>query len=487
MLLAIVNICFAVLAVILFQQSPGAYDLAYCRMLTVVYLVQNICIFTLQKKKHWLGFEFFFAISFFFVNFVYPITYATSADDHVRYQSLFIYLLQIPHDLITRSTAIAYWGYAFYALGITNFIQVDREEPDHPRFELTQEHYLWFFGITVVSFLLFYATGGLTALRSVYHGGGNLKTVGVYSYFNNIFTLACYLMAIFLFRLKKQKWWFYALVVGACMLITISTGSRQMALGLALVLLCSFSVYGYQFRWWQVALIVGVGAVALFIVVTIRKLGWNPEGWKAKLSGLSLNSYVEIFNDLIINNLNLYILVDYGYYHPKTWFHGMLIDLASPFPGLGTRIVNYYNEPSELMHGGDLPSYLILGANQKWGLGTNMIGEAFRSFGIWGVGISMYLIGFTVKELYYHANRNIYCFLLYFLFVSHAVIYPRAPLIFDPRTLVWSVVILWFVLQITKDSTKIKQALDGLWQKEDTPMKSTDLDNQDQQRKEDIS
>ena len=466
MLFAISNIAFAILAVILFQQSPGAYDLAYCRMLAAVYLVHNVCFFTLQKKKHWLGFELFFAISFFFVNFVYPITYATSPDVHVRYQSLFIYMLQIPHDLTTRATAIAYLGYAFYALGMTNFLNVNREEPDHPTFKLTQEHYLWFFGITMVSFLLFYITGGLTALRSVYHGGGNLKTVGIYSYFNNIFTLACYLMAIFLFRLDKQKWWFYALVVAACMLITISTGSRQMALGLMLVLICSFSMYVYKFKWWQVVLIIGVGAIALFVVVAVRKLGWNPEGWKAKLSGLTLNSYVEIFNDLIINNLNLYILVDYAYYHPKTWFHGMLIDLASPIPGLGTSIVNYYGEPSELMHGGDLPSFLILGANQNWGLGTNMIGEAFRSFGIWGVGISMYLIGFTVKELYYHANQNIYCYLLYFLFVSHAVIYPRAPLIFDPRTLVWSVLILWLVLQITKDSGKIRMALDGLWNNE---------------------
>ena len=86
-------------------------------------------------------------------------------------------MLQIPHDLTTRATAIAYLGYAFYALGMTNFLNVNREEPDNPTFKLTQEHYLWFFGITVVSFLLFYITGGLTALRSVYHGGGNLKTV----------------------------------------------------------------------------------------------------------------------------------------------------------------------------------------------------------------------------------------------------------------------------------------------------------------------
>jgi len=142
------------------------------------------------------------------------------------------------------------------------------------------------------------------------HGGGNLKTVGVYSYFNNIFTLACYLMAIFLFRLDKQKWWFYALVIATCMIITMSTGSRQMALGLMLVLLCSFSMYVYKFKWWQVAVIIAGGAFALFLIVSVRKLGWNPYEWKVRLQHLTVNNYFEIFNDLIVNDLNLFILVD---------------------------------------------------------------------------------------------------------------------------------------------------------------------------------
>lgn len=465
MALTIVNIVFAIIAVVLYQQSPIAYNYDYCYMLMWVYIVHNICFFTLNKKKHWLGFELFFAISFFFVNFVYPVTYATASEDQIRYQSFFIYMLGMKHNVVTRATAIAYLGYAFYALGISSFMKTGREEPDKPTFKLTQEHYLWFFGITVVSFLLFYLTGGLTALRLVYHGGGNLKTVGVYSYFNNIFTLACYLMAIFLFRLDKQKWWFYALVILTCMLITMSTGSRQMALGLMLVLLCSFSMYVYKFKWWQVAVIIAGGAFALFLIVSVRKLGWDPYEWKVRLQHLTVNNYFEIFNDLIVNDLNLFILVEYGLDNPLTWFHGMLIDIASPIPGLGSRIVEYYGEPIELLHGGDLPTYLIVGPNQKWGSGTNMVGEAFRSFGIWGVGISMFLIGYVVKELYYHANRNIYCYLLYFLFVSHAVIYPRAPLLFDPRTLTWSVLMLWIVLEMTKDSNRFKGALDKLWSK----------------------
>lgn len=445
MLTYIINIICVVVSTVLFLAAPEHYDYAYCNALMWLYIVQNILFFVSNKRRHWFGFEFVFCISFFFVNFVYPVFYYPTRPDFSFFEMPF------NHDVITRATALAYFGYTWYLLGATRMLQLRRTEPEKPQFEINMNQYLWFFGVTVVSFVLWVVTGGLAQLQSVYSGGGELSDVGIYSYFNNIFTIGCFLMAIFLFRLKRQDRWFYIVVLLFCLSVILLTGSRQLAISIVLILAVSFSLYVYRLKFWQIALLMVVGACGLYAIMMVRRLGVNPELWQAKLSGLELGSVLDVFQDLIINDLNLFVLVEYADTHALTWLHGMLLDITSPIPGMASRIVAWTGEPKELLHGGDLPSYILLGPDAGWGTGTNMVGEAYRSFGLVGTAIAMLLIGVIVKEAYYRAYNNVYWYALSFLFVSHALIYPRAPLLFDPRLVTWSLLLLWGVMAITKE------------------------------------
>ena len=108
-----------------------------------------------------------------------------------------------------------------------------------------------------------------------------------------------------------------------------------------------------------------------------------------------------------------------------------------------------------MLDGGELPSYLFLGADATWGTGTNMIGEAYRSFGAIGTAIAMFLIGLWVKESYYRAKENVYWYMMYFLLVSHALVYPRAPLLFDPRLVTWGLLLLLIVRTIASHQEQI--------------------------------
>ena len=60
-----------------------------------------------------------------------------------------------------------------------------------------------------------------------------------------------------------------------------------------------------------------------------------------------------------------------------------------------------------------------------------------------------------------------YWYLMYFLLVGHALIYPRAPLLFDPRLVTWSLLLLWVVLFITDHQTQIVNWLNRLGQKKE--------------------
>lgn len=462
MLTYLFNIIFAVVATVLYIRAPWTYSYDYCVLLMGMFIGQNVLFFATNKRQHWLGFEFFFALSFFLVNFVYPVFYAPTER---IYWSFFGF--SFTDDYVTRATALAYFAYAWYMLGASRLLQLQREEPSEPAFQVSMRQYIWFFGITIAAWLLFVATGGLAALQSVYAKGSNLRDVGIYSYFSNIFTVGCYLMAIFIFRLPRQKWWFYLLVIVAFMLILLSTGSRQLAVGVALILVVGFSMYVYHLRWWQVAAVIAIGTAVLFLVVTLRTEGMDMAAWQAKLAHTKLENLWDVFEDLIINDVNLFRLFGWAQVNELTWFQGMTLDICSPIPGLAGYVVAHADVPRYMLDGGELPTYLFLGPDATWGTGTNMVGEAYRSFGAVGTAVSMFLIGLWVKESYYRAKNSIYWYLMYFLLVGHALIYPRAPLLFDPRLVTWSLLLLFVVMTITTHQTEIVNRLNRLWKRKE--------------------
>ena len=135
--------------------------------------------------------------------------------------------------------------------------------------------------------------------------------------------------------------------------------------------------------------------------------------------------------------------------HTADWFNGMLIDLATPIPGMAKYIVAWTGKPYELLSAQELSTYLELGKDSSWGIGCNMIGDAFRAGKYIGVSLSMFLIGTAVKESYYRSSTNIYWYTIYYLLVSYAVFYARAPILFPPRVLCWTLLLLWGVRSLT--------------------------------------
>ena len=102
MLTYLFNIAFAVLATVLYIQAPWTYSYDYSVLLMGCFIAQNVLYFATNKRKHWLGFEFFFMLSFFLVNFVYPVFYAPTER---IYWSFFSFAFN--DNFVTRATALA--------------------------------------------------------------------------------------------------------------------------------------------------------------------------------------------------------------------------------------------------------------------------------------------------------------------------------------------------------------------------------------------
>lgn len=441
----IINTFFAIVAILALIFSPEGYSYYFCLFVAIAFLLHSILYFRFKPDKDIVCFELFFIISFAFVNFIYPIFYYPTTP-HVA-----TFVIPFNVNIISKSTAIAYLAFTFFMLGITNKVNVNKYAliQKKSEFRFNKNIFHIYFLITIVCFGLFLFFGGLEALRDVYSGHGDLRKVGTYSYYYNLFTISCLILAIFIFKLKKNEYLFYAIVLLFFILAILTTGSRITIIAIALVMIFGYNMHVNKINRFTVLTMLAVGSLTLFVLVYLRQHNINDGKWIMAFSKIKFNSFLDIFMDLTCNNRNLYVLVDYADIHSYTYFKGMLVDILSPIPGMTNYLTKLLNEPIEIFTGGALPTYLALGKNSSYGLGTNMVGEAFVTFGYGGVTLGFYLIGHIIKYTRQNAYRSVYMYVIYYVFVSHAIFYPRAPFIINLRTIVWSLLLVYAVNSIT--------------------------------------
>ena len=448
----IVNIFFCLLAGLLVYAAPNTYDYGFCVLILVLFLINVIYYFVINRTVSFnvANFDFFFIFSYGMTNFIYPVFYKPNNPNYTVFE------LPFNDNVISKSTAIAYLGFTFFVLGICNYrkLKIKKAKTNNkPLFKINSLFIKSIFLVAILSFIGYVATGGLTVIQKVYSSGdgGKLTEVGVYSYFNNVFVICANLLAIFVFLIKDKmtKIMAFAFII-ICGLIMLTTGSRTLILGLGLILIVSYGTFVRRITMPVMTLFILIGSFFMTIIQTSRSQEFSSKSWSSSASkNVEIESPFDIFNDLIINNRNLYVLVDFADEHQNVFFLSAISDLTSPLPGLFRYVSDSMNVPKELISGGDLPTFLELGPNSDWGLGTNLVGETYVGYSYFGVCIILFLWGFAVRKSYDASENNIYAFVIYFLLVSHAIFFPRAFYLYQPRTVVWSLLILFILLKIT--------------------------------------
>ena len=162
----------------------------------------------------------------------------------------------------------------------------------------------------------------------------------------------------------------------------------------------------------------------------------------------STGSYFDPFLDLIINNRNLYVLMefvdDFGY----VYFINNVYNSISFLP-FNSKIIDMLNIPTFLQQG-NFPTYLEFGNNPSFGLGTNMVGEAYLSFGIFGVFVTFFGLGWFVKYIKIRSYSNIYYYVLFFSLLSMAVILPRTASLPNSRYFIWPLILVFLITLINR-------------------------------------
>jgi len=435
----IVNIFFSLLSLILVFNAPIEYSYTFCLLINVFFVIQNVLYFGLRKNKNLVGFQFLFMIAFYFTNFVYPVFYYP----YNPHFSLFEYTFN--EKIISYATAVAFMAYSFYMLGLL-FMEKKWEEETFSLKPIDFEKFSkFFFRLTIVSFFLYLATGGHSALASEYSGGGDLIEKGISSYIYILFYVAIILLTIFIFKVQNNKnRIFYLFIACALMLFFVFLGSRTLPLALGVTLLVSYNNNQKKIPNVVFLSLIGFGALFLTFIMFARTVSFTDQAYlQSGLQRFEINSAWDLGMDLIINNRNLYTLIDFSNESSNTFGLTMLGGILSPIPFLQSFVCRFFEIPPDLIGSATFNTYLDFGAGSTFGLGTNVVSDVYLAFGVIGVVSFFLFFGWIVGKAEYYSKSNVYWNVVYFMFVSNSIFLCRSGYFDNLRPLIWALVITY--------------------------------------------
>ncbi len=415
--------------------APDGYSEEYCMRCFWIFIVASSILLSnnIIKFNSFFLFEVLFTFSFLFINYVYPVAiYQINP-----YFSLFS--LGFDESVITRCTALATVGFVSYSLGQFKTSK-GRSFVKKSRFQLKPIS----FRENVILVLLFFAflIPNLQALQSGYSTSG----AGGFFYIFSIFYIYTY-FAFSRGKVSRFNELCFFVIIGIYILVNLLLGNRGEPLYVCVAILLCYHWYVKRIPL-KYFFIYGFIGLAIFYFVGVVRISENQVGTisrEEKMEVLSEEgSVLDLANELIINNRALYVLVDYtdkkGYSYGKTW--SMNIFSAIPF---GQSFAKYVLEiPYKDFSTMQLNTYLSFGEDNPdaFGLGTNLIGDIYVSFGSIGVIVLMFFFGKFIKRTYENNLKGpSYSQILYIIFVILAVYFPRATLLSPVQTIAWTYVL----------------------------------------------
>lgn len=433
------------ISVSLYIYAPNEYSLPYCIYCFAIYVVAAIILLSNNIKSYSSAFlfEVFFSFSYLFVNYVYPV-FIYGIDP---YFSLFA--RGFNENIMTKCTALASIGFVSYSIGQFKDGKFLNNQTTGNRFWLSP---VGFIDITILALLLIsFLIPNLTALRSGYtmegSGGG----------FFFIFALF-YIYKYFACSIGKTKPFVKIVLwglIGLYVILNFLLGNRGEPLYLCVAILYCYHVYVHKISLAKFSVIAAIGLFVFYFVGVTRisssQLGVQSRSerindWEAE------DNVLRYANELIINNRSLFVLVDYaaekGYSYGITWS----ANFFSMVPYGQSFALKVLGIPKKDFSSTHLTTYIEFGEGgpDAFGLGTNLIGDIYLSFGMIGVLVLMFLFGKMIRTIYEKSrNRYSYYQILYMIFIVLSVYYTRASL-FSPMQMVAWTYVLSYLARIKK-------------------------------------
>ena len=448
------------LAVASYIFSPDTYSNLYCTIIFIAFTLSSLWFLFKTFDGNYFNFHLIFILSFLFVNFIYPVFLYPINKEYFP-----VYRYAFNEDLITKATAMAFLGIASYFLGASLFKQTNYRLLQDLHYHISSPKSI-ILGLIVLSFIFF-----LLILINFWEGiilGKFGATGDSKQYLLALFQVTFELALILEFYYSRDKFagrfkYFvrygnkYLMSIGLLFTILfLRVGDRGPVIQLFLITIALYSMFVVRINFRKFALMILFGMFILTFISYARtrddtllrsenSLSAYLERGKEKMK---LNSFYDLGMDLIVNNRNLYVGIDYADKNGYNYGKDMFIHLFAAVPRLPVFMANlvFDSTPRELSSG-----YIItieaLGPNPTWGLGTNLIADIYMNFGLFGVLIFMFLLGVIIRKLQIsvQTKSNILNLVVYLFLLSFSLYMPRTTYFTPLRFVLWSIIIYLIV------------------------------------------
>lgn len=423
-----------IISLVLYIQAPYSYEYSTCITCLVLYFVAFFILMIKVYRGQLLSFELFFSLAFIYVNFIYGIfLYNINAN-------FSLFKFSFNEEYITKCTCLALTGYIAYAFFRSKSFK-DKINTHRPLEIKTPKWILVIFCVFTLLSIVSYVSYMGTAYDDIQRG----SLVNLMREILNV--IVFYLLLAAFYNNKKFKNVLHAyplyfwVLLGALMLFQLLCGYRTDPMRYALVSLFAYSYFCKRVSFMQIVIILVIGLFTMHVVGNAR----SGEG--RNHVEISENELVNMGEDLIINNRSLYVLTELADKKGCSYGKTFMMNIFSVVPFAQTII-----PPILGWNINDLSTPLIntyqtfnVGDKDLIGLGTNLIGDLYYTFGLAGVLTFMGLLGILIRQAEANMYRSFGFLLIYAMFFSNAIYYTRAEYLNLLRIITWIYILYYFI------------------------------------------
>lgn len=427
----------SMISIIIYLNSPKIYDYNFNLYCCIHFLFSVLLFFKKKRNKNYFNFETFFLFAFFCTFYLYPI-FVYPIDP----QYFFIFNYGFNENLISKATALSLVGSQFFLLGNISYKPIRKERSKIVKYNVSS-----IITFSIVFFALFLLMGGYSYYTDLY--GGETTTQAVrnsgFLYMNMLFWV-CLLLSLSLemyrmlyldksnFRFRKVN---KRLMLFICFYIPLllSTGTRGTIIQTVLIIGGLYSLFYKPISLKLLLPFICLGCLGMFFISSTRGGG-----------EFRIEKFMDMFMDLIINNRNTFVALEYVEENGYSYGISMLGYILRSIPFAQGIVFNTLGINPNITNSATILSIETLGDDPSFGVGTNIIADTYIAFGLFGVIIFMFIGGYFVSKVQYNASLyNLKYIVFYSVIISIAVYSVRAEFFFCLYLLVWSYVLLSFI------------------------------------------
>lgn len=432
--------------------APSRYEYGYSLLCAILYWVYVLVYMIIRKKKNYFDFDSIFFITYFFVTLYYTVVmYKTDPYRYIFYQ---LYFNKHTLPLASGLALLGISGYIFGALIIKDKQASSLKLLFINKFKIIKT--TWMFLAAFVLVLLYIISGGYEMLINEYIGGGGLQVndSGLGSYFFAFFPaflISGIIAEFFNMTLKSPEQFkfrylnkFGIAVTVIVFLMFFLVGSRTIPLQIVLLCVGLYAFLYKPIKLRKFLLLIFLGFVVLAAVGILRSQ--LSEKKEIHLDDAAL--------DLIVNNRNTFIVIDYVSKKGHSYGESMLAPILAPLPFAQSAAIALFDIEEDKMRSSLITTKETFGSVGNWGLGTNIVADVYLAFGILGIIILFPLLGMIVHTAQNNFYNSVLALTIYSVLLSYAIYLARAEYFYFFRYFIWCAVILGFGLKKLKVQEK---------------------------------